>query len=85
MTERKQEIVENKQSEDGHVRELRIDLHGHVPFNKRSWEAHPKTRAILRVNLRPATPEDQARVICFLASSDADFVTGVTIDVTGGQ
>ena len=30
-------------------------------------------------------PEDQARVICFLASSDADFVTGVTIDVTGGQ
>ena len=27
---------------------------------------------------------DQARVICFLASSDADFVTGVTIDVTGG-
>ncbi len=25
-----------------------------------------------------ATPEDQARVICFLASADADFVTGVT-------
>jgi NAD(P)-dependent dehydrogenase (short-subunit alcohol dehydrogenase family) len=24
-------------------------------------------------------------VICFLASADADFVTGVTIDVTGGQ
>ncbi len=34
---------------------------------------------------RVAEPEDQARVICFLASSDADFVTGVTIDVTGGQ
>ena len=34
---------------------------------------------------RVATPEDQARVICFLASSDADFVSGVTIDVTGGQ
>jgi len=34
---------------------------------------------------RVASPEDQARVICFLASSDADFVTGVTIDVTGGQ
>jgi NAD(P)-dependent dehydrogenase (short-subunit alcohol dehydrogenase family) len=28
---------------------------------------------------------DQAKVICFLASSDADFVTGVTIDVTGGN
>jgi len=24
-------------------------------------------------------------VICFLASGDADFVTGVTIDVTGGN
>jgi NAD(P)-dependent dehydrogenase (short-subunit alcohol dehydrogenase family) len=34
---------------------------------------------------RIAQPEDQARVICFLASADADFVTGVTIDVTGGQ
>jgi len=34
---------------------------------------------------RLAQPEDQARVICFLASADADFVTGVTIDVTGGQ
>ena len=33
---------------------------------------------------RVAEPVDQARVICFLASSDADFVTGVTIDVTGG-
>lgn len=34
---------------------------------------------------RIAEPIDQARVICFLASSDADFVTGVTIDVTGGN
>jgi len=33
---------------------------------------------------RVAEAKDQARVICFLASSDADFVTGVTIDVTGG-
>lgn len=33
---------------------------------------------------RLALPEDQARVICFLASSDADYVNGVTIDVTGG-
>jgi NAD(P)-dependent dehydrogenase (short-subunit alcohol dehydrogenase family) len=39
-----------------------------------------------RVPLRRiAEPVDQARVICFLASRDADFVTGVTIDVTGGQ
>jgi len=42
--------------------------------------------AIRRVPLRRiARPEDQARVICFLASPDAAFVTGQTIDVTGGQ
>ncbi len=34
---------------------------------------------------RVAEARDQARVICFLASGDADFVTGVTIDVTGGN
>ena len=33
---------------------------------------------------RLAQPEDQARVLCFLVSADADFVNGVTIDVTGG-
>src|SRR6266567_2955993 len=31
---------------------------------------------------RVAEAVDQANVICFLASSDADFVTGLTIDVT---
>ena len=53
------------------------------------WERRsPEAQAaeIARTPLRRvATPEDQARVICFLASADADFVTGVTIDVTGGQ
>ena len=34
---------------------------------------------------RVAEAPDQAKVICFLASGDADFVTGVTIDVTGGN
>ena len=34
---------------------------------------------------RIAEAPDQAKVICFLASADADFVTGVTIDVTGGN
>ncbi len=33
---------------------------------------------------RIAEAVDQANVICFLASSHADFVTGVTIDVSGG-
>jgi NAD(P)-dependent dehydrogenase (short-subunit alcohol dehydrogenase family) len=52
------------------------------------WERQsPEEQAaeIARTPLRRvAEPVDQARVICFLASSDADFVTGVTIDVTGG-
>ena len=33
---------------------------------------------------RVAEAVDEANVICFLASADADFVTGLTIDVTGG-
>ena len=47
--------------------------------------AEQKQEEIARTPLRRvAEAQDQARVICFLASSDADFVTGVTIDVTGG-
>ena len=34
---------------------------------------------------RLAQPEDQAKVVVFLASEDADYVTGVTIDVSGGR
>ncbi len=30
-------------------------------------------------------PEDIANVHAFLVSSDADFISGVTIPVTGGQ
>ena len=52
------------------------------------WEkrtAEQQAREIERTPLRRmAEAADQARVISFLASSDADFVTGVTIDVTGG-
>ncbi len=53
------------------------------------WEQQsPEDQAaeIARTPLRRlAEAPDQARVICFLASGDADFVTGVTIDVTGGN
>jgi NAD(P)-dependent dehydrogenase (short-subunit alcohol dehydrogenase family) len=53
------------------------------------WEKRtPEAQAaeIARTPLhRVAEAADQAKVICFLASSDADFVTGVTIDVTGGN
>jgi NAD(P)-dependent dehydrogenase (short-subunit alcohol dehydrogenase family) len=52
------------------------------------WERRTeeeRAREIVRTPLRRmAEARDQARVICFLASGDADFVTGVTIDVTGG-
>ena len=53
-------------------------------WEKRTPEAQAAeiTRTPLR---RVAEAADQAKVICFLASSDADFVTGVTIDVTGGN
>jgi NAD(P)-dependent dehydrogenase (short-subunit alcohol dehydrogenase family) len=52
-------------------------------WNQRSPEdqASEIERTPLR---RVAEAADQAKVICFLASSDADFVTGLTIDVNGG-
>ena len=53
-------------------------------WEKRSQDA--QATEIARTPLRRvAEAADQAKVICFLASSDADFVTGVTIDVTGGN
>jgi NAD(P)-dependent dehydrogenase (short-subunit alcohol dehydrogenase family) len=53
-------------------------------WDKRTPEA--KAAEIAGTPLRRvAEAADQAKVICFLASSDADFVTGVTIDVTGGN
>jgi len=33
---------------------------------------------------RPGTPEDVARVVCFLAGPDSDYVTGQTINIDGG-
>jgi NAD(P)-dependent dehydrogenase (short-subunit alcohol dehydrogenase family) len=53
-------------------------------WERRSQE--DQARAIDATPLRRvAEAPDQAKVICFLASSDADFITGVTIDVTGGS
>ncbi len=49
------------------------------------WTDTQKAEELARNPLRRvAEARDQARVIGFLASADADFVTGVTIDVTGG-
>jgi NAD(P)-dependent dehydrogenase (short-subunit alcohol dehydrogenase family) len=64
------------------TRKLAFELGPH--WNQRAPE--DQTAEIARVPLgRIAQAADQAKVICFLASADADFVTGVTIDVTGGQ
>jgi NAD(P)-dependent dehydrogenase (short-subunit alcohol dehydrogenase family) len=53
-------------------------------WDRRTVEA--QAAEVARTPLRRvAEAADQAKVICFLASSDADFVTGVTIDVTGGS
>jgi NAD(P)-dependent dehydrogenase (short-subunit alcohol dehydrogenase family) len=52
------------------------------------WERRSQEMQAAEIDKTPlrrvAEAVDQARVICFLASQDADFVTGVTIDVTGG-
>jgi NAD(P)-dependent dehydrogenase (short-subunit alcohol dehydrogenase family) len=52
------------------------------------WEQRSREEQAAEVERTPlrrvAEAADQARVIAFLASADADFVTGVTIDVTGG-
>jgi len=48
--------------------------------------AELREAALARVPLgRHATPEDQANAICFLASAEADFITGINLEVTGGQ
>ena len=53
-------------------------------WEKRTQEA--QAAEVARTPLRRvAEASDQAKVICFLASTDADFVSGVTIDVTGGN
>jgi NAD(P)-dependent dehydrogenase (short-subunit alcohol dehydrogenase family) len=53
------------------------------------WDKRPQAAQAAEIARTPlrrvAEAVDQANVICFLASSDADFVTGVTIDVTGGN
>ena len=50
-----------------------------------SWSAEERTRLAAAVPLgRLGRTEEIARVICFLLSSDASYLTGATIDVNGG-
>jgi 3-oxoacyl-[acyl-carrier protein] reductase len=34
---------------------------------------------------KPGTPEDVAKLVCFLCSSDADYITGQVIAIDGGM
>jgi 3-oxoacyl-[acyl-carrier protein] reductase len=45
-----------------------------------------RTMALMLISLgRYGRPEDVANVHAFLASPDSDYVSGVTIPITGGQ
>ena len=48
------------------------------------WEIIWPRRGLIALG-RLGVPEDIAAVTAFLCSADADFVSGVTIPVTGGQ
>ena len=56
---------------------LRKEINSQAKFDKRMKEAHPLGRI--------AKPQEIASVVCFLASSDASFMTGLTIPVDGGR
>jgi NAD(P)-dependent dehydrogenase (short-subunit alcohol dehydrogenase family) len=50
-----------------------------------SWDRLLGVYAAQRIPMRdPSTPEQQAAVICFLASDDASYVNGETVIVDGG-
>ena len=56
---------------------------------KRRWKVateEQKKRVLNSIPLgRLSSAEDQAKVIAFLASDDANYITGITIDVNGGK
>ncbi|MGH2533133.1 MAG: SDR family NAD(P)-dependent oxidoreductase [Thermomicrobiales bacterium] len=60
-------------------------LPGGVPtdINRHHWENRPWTNPGLPVN-RPGQPWDIARAVCYLASDDAAWLTGVLLPVDGG-
>jgi len=50
-------------------------------LSEKEREASLESTPLRRLSL----PEEQAKVVAFLASEDANFITGATIDVNGGR
>ncbi|MGH2558933.1 MAG: SDR family NAD(P)-dependent oxidoreductase [Thermomicrobiales bacterium] len=67
-----------------HIR-VNAVLPGGVPtdINRHHWEDRPWTNPGLPIN-RPGQPWDIARAVCYLASDDAAWLTGVLLPVDGG-
>jgi glucose 1-dehydrogenase len=58
-----------------------------TPINKEAWESEEALTRLLRLIPygRIGEPEDVARAVVWLASDDADYVTGTTLFVDGGM
>lgn len=56
----------------------------HTDINRQHWEGRPEVAPGLPVN-RTGQPRDMARAVCYLASDDAAWVTGVLLPVDGGR
>ncbi|HUH04913.1 MAG TPA: SDR family oxidoreductase [Kofleriaceae bacterium] len=49
------------------------------------WHSFARTATTVPLEARPAEPEEVARVILWLASEEASYVSGAILDVTGGR
>lgn len=61
----------------GMTKSLKKDMNNNKAFDKRMIDAHPLGRM--------ATSQEIAKTICFLASEDSSFITGIILPVDGGR
>jgi meso-butanediol dehydrogenase/(S,S)-butanediol dehydrogenase/diacetyl reductase len=59
------------------VTSLKKEINSIKKYNARMKEAHPIGRI--------GTPQEVANIVCFLASEEASFMTGITVPVDGGR
>jgi NAD(P)-dependent dehydrogenase (short-subunit alcohol dehydrogenase family) len=59
------------------VSSLKKEINSISKYNARMKEAHPIGRI--------GKPEEVASVVCFLASNESSFMTGVIVPVDGGR